>query len=127
MQHLVETLAKCDGKPVPSRRLLAASVCNCVALYLFGQRHDLDDPRRRSVDRQVEAFFRAGASTPVEFLPAWLRRLARLLLPDCRSAFVERFAQQVTEFSRWALSAIDTAERTHEQTERTHERTAAVA
>ncbi|XP_054929327.2 vitamin D 25-hydroxylase-like [Dermacentor andersoni] len=100
VQHLVETLAKCDGKPVPSRRLLAASVCNCVALYLFGQRHDLDDPRRRSVDRQVEAFFRAGASTPVEFLPAWLRRLARLLLPDCRSAFVERFAQQVTEFSR---------------------------
>ncbi|XP_075543266.1 vitamin D 25-hydroxylase-like [Dermacentor variabilis] len=99
VQHLVETLAKYDGKPVPSRRLLAASVCNCVALYLFGHRYDLDDPRRHSMDRQVEAFFRAGASTPVEFLPAWLRRLARLLLPDCRSAFVERFAQQVTEFS----------------------------
>ncbi|XP_049521083.1 cytochrome P450 2C31 [Dermacentor silvarum] len=100
VQHLVETLAKCDGQPVPSRLLLAASVCNCVALYLFGQRYDLDDPRRCSMDRQVEAFFRAGASTPVEFLPVWLRRLARLLLPDCRSTFVERFAQQVTEFSR---------------------------
>ncbi|KAL1448004.1 hypothetical protein MTO96_028289 [Rhipicephalus appendiculatus] len=93
-------LAKYDGKPVPSRRLLAASVCNCVALYLFGQRYDLDDPRRRSMDRQVEAFFRAGASTPVEFLPTWVKRLAMLLMPDCRSNFVERFAKQVTKFSR---------------------------
>ncbi|KAH9384527.1 hypothetical protein HPB48_026535 [Haemaphysalis longicornis] len=99
-QHLVDTLAETHGAPVPSRKLLAASLCNCIAVYLFGQRYDLDDPRRQNMDHLVEGFFQAGASSPIEFLPAWTRRLARLLLPNSRSAFVERFANEVTRFSR---------------------------
>ncbi|XP_077520496.1 vitamin D 25-hydroxylase-like [Amblyomma americanum] len=100
VQHLVDKLSESGGAPVPARPLLAASVANCVALYLFGQRYDLDDPRRRPMDRHVDAFLVVGASTPVEFLPAWLRRLAGRWMPDSRSAYVQRFTEGVTKFSR---------------------------
>ncbi|KAK8788451.1 hypothetical protein V5799_021772, partial [Amblyomma americanum] len=100
VQHLVDKLSESGGAPVPARPLLAASVANCVALYLFGHRYDLDDPRRRPMDRHVDAFLVVGASTPVEFLPAWLRRLAGRWMPDSRSAYVQRFTEGVTKFSR---------------------------
>ncbi|XP_077518396.1 cytochrome P450 18a1-like isoform X2 [Amblyomma americanum] len=100
VQHLLDKLSDSDGAPVPARPLLAASVANCVALYLFGHRYDLDDPRRRRMDRQVDGFLLAGALMPVEFLPAWLKRLAGLFIPHSRSAFTKRFAEEHDEFSR---------------------------
>ncbi|KAH7982803.1 hypothetical protein HPB52_007196 [Rhipicephalus sanguineus] len=99
-RHLVAKIADAGGKPVPSRPYLAASVLNNINFYLFGRRHDLDDPKRRRLDALVAAFFQSGLDFSIEWLPGWLRRASQRVLPRTRCSAVTRLAEDITDYMR---------------------------
>ncbi|XP_049521082.1 cytochrome P450 2J3-like [Dermacentor silvarum] len=99
-QHLVAKIAEAGGKPVLTREYLQASVLNNLAFYLFGDRHDLDDPRRRQLDALVAGFFESGIDFSIEWLPGWLRRASQRLFPTMRCSAVTRLTEDVTSYMR---------------------------
>ncbi|KAL1448005.1 hypothetical protein MTO96_028290 [Rhipicephalus appendiculatus] len=94
------TSQKPGGKPIASRGYLDASVLNNITFYLFGRRHDLDDPKRRQLDDLVSGFFKSGLDFSIEWLPGWLRRASQRLFPTMRCSAVTRLADDITDYMR---------------------------
>ncbi|KAL3185596.1 hypothetical protein MRX96_028866 [Rhipicephalus microplus] len=99
-RHLVAKIAEAGGKPIASRGLLDASVLNNITFYLFGKRHDLDDPKRRQLDALIAGFFQSGLDFSIEWLPGWLRRASQRLFPTMRCSAVSRLAEDITDYMR---------------------------
>ncbi|XP_077520494.1 cytochrome P450 2J4-like [Amblyomma americanum] len=99
-QHLADKIAEAGGKPVSIREYLLGSLVNNIVSYLLGRRYDLDDPKRRRLDKLVAGFLESGVDFSIEWLPAWLRRASQCVFPKMRSSEVTRLAEGVSQYMR---------------------------
>ncbi|KAH9373614.1 hypothetical protein HPB48_014789 [Haemaphysalis longicornis] len=94
-------ISKRRGAAILPREYLIRSASNNAAFFLLGRRYDLDDPRRKDMDDNMEHFLLDRAASTVDYRPAWLKALARRLFPRSLSVAMQDTVRKFEAMTKW--------------------------